>query len=426
MMGIFHVLLGAIIVSSFGKIAHSAETTQKGDRPVQVVISTPLQINHSPGFIILQNRLRTLRLMQDRIVQGNETALDAQRALIMRLEESFATLELDLDNRQERQALAIILLNGANPLRMRGLMNEGPEDILADRFLAAALSYSEGKLGLALTHFAAIEPDSLPLLARAQVALIHGSLLITSDIEKALQLLSEARLLAPGTLIEEAALRRQTQLLSGDPKRLAQLASSYIRRFGRSPFAAAFIAQFAQAITQMPAEFQHEIKDSLDNILATVRGPERQRFFGMIARGALVSGDNELAQFASERALATEENANSAVSRSASLYKAAVGIVSDDFEPSVQALIALQSADLIPEDQEILLAAISIAQELRRWPQNMTPKDAVENMLPASLPEGDYAQFNDARAEQLPSPLMSKAQLLLEASKSLVQNKVDE
>ena len=64
---------------------------------------------------------------------------------------------------------------------------------------------------------------------------------------KALAYLDDARLLAPGTLIEEAAFRRQIALIAsaGDGERYEMMVARYLRRFPNSVYAGNFRQQFA-------------------------------------------------------------------------------------------------------------------------------------------------------------------------------------
>ena len=67
------------------------------------------------------------------------------------------------------------------------------------------------------------------------VAYVQGELAAKKEPAKALAYLDDARLLSPGTIIEEAALRRQIALLAaaGKADRYELLATQYLRRFSK-------------------------------------------------------------------------------------------------------------------------------------------------------------------------------------------------
>ncbi|TIP53397.1 MAG: chemotaxis protein MotC, partial [Mesorhizobium sp.] len=71
------------------------------------------------------------------------------------------------------------------------------------------------------------------------LALVKGSLLAADDPAQALTLLDEARLLSPGTLVEEAALRRSVGIAAaqGDAARFALASTQYVASYLYSPYA---------------------------------------------------------------------------------------------------------------------------------------------------------------------------------------------
>ncbi len=72
-----------------------------------------------------------------------------------------------------------------------------------------ALAYVEGREKEALEIFEGINPRSLLVTLGGQIALVKSALLVNSDLRGAMIQLDDARLLTTGTLVEEAALRRQ-------------------------------------------------------------------------------------------------------------------------------------------------------------------------------------------------------------------------
>src|SRR5690606_10011511 len=88
---------------------------------------------------------------------------------------------------------------------------EGEDRRLAD----GIISYARGDFDCAreaLADFAPLEADSA---LAAPLALVLGSVFSQPDPAGALKFLDIARLLSPGTLIEEAALRRSIAISAG-------------------------------------------------------------------------------------------------------------------------------------------------------------------------------------------------------------------
>src|SRR5690606_40969681 len=84
----------------------------------------------------------------------------------------------------------------------------------------------------------------------AFVALVKGSLAAKEHPAQALRLLDEARLLSPGTLVEEAALRRSVGIAAetGDAARFALASTQYAARFLHSPYASQFADSFVSGV----------------------------------------------------------------------------------------------------------------------------------------------------------------------------------
>jgi chemotaxis protein MotC len=364
----------------------------------------PLPITQHDG---LTRHVRALQLVQDRMATGGQIAIDAQRAILVQLERELAAHTPDASLPQTRQMLALALLNGANPQAIRAaLAGQGADDPL----LAGALAYAEGRMPQAKAQFATVDPLALPVTVRAQFSLIRGSMLVEEDAAAAQALLGRARLLAPGTLIEEAALRRQAMLAIQEPETLVLLASTYLRRFGQSPFASAFISQLAFAIPGTPPEAQQALSTQLDPLMLAARTTDRQTFYTILARTSLVGGNHALARLATERAVAEAPDPSTLLS--ARLYRAALGIAGKDYRPAVQELKSLMRAPLQPADQDILKAAISVAQELRRWPQDAA--------VPVAGDSNARTPTAPLEADSNPSGIMEAARQMLDATEPLV------
>ena len=94
---------------------------------------------------------------------------------------------------------------------------------------------------------------SLPAGLAGQLALTQSALVVREAPARSLELLDLARLLAPGTLVEEGALRRQIFVVAqgGDATRFEALSIQYLRRFRRSVYAGNFRQRFAAALTRL-------------------------------------------------------------------------------------------------------------------------------------------------------------------------------
>ncbi len=200
---------------------------------------------------------------------------------------------------------------------------------------------------------------------------------------KAIELLDLARLLAPGTLVEEGALRREIFIHAqgGDSRRFEALSIQYLRRFRRSVYAGNFRQRFATALTRLDFDSDRARVDRLERMLDEIEPGERRDLYLLVARAGLDQGRRETATFAAERALSLASPDSEAAAR-ARLYRAAALIVVDGrYEDGLEGLRAVDRAGLDAPDRALLEAALSTARQIRG---GAPPVPAVEPPLPTA------------------------------------------
>src|SRR5882724_11396176 len=155
--------------------------------------------------------VRSLRSLQDRIAGGDAAAYLSYRKALSQLTEQLgqARDEAWTDPRNVRAAVALVL-SGGDPRVLQPLVSQvaGPDGTL----VRGALAYGQNRNAEALELLADVDARTLDPSIAGHVALVQAELVAKTDREKSAALLAEARLLAPGTMIEEAALRRDVAL----------------------------------------------------------------------------------------------------------------------------------------------------------------------------------------------------------------------
>jgi chemotaxis protein MotC len=322
--------------------------------------------------------VRELRMVQDRIAQGSAEARAAQKDLLERLTEQLAHRSPEVwKEPKNARAAVVFVLSGGDARLLRKALNAGELPAPQEALVRGAVAYGEGRSEEALKFLSHVDPRALDASLGGHIALIMGELLVRKDPPKALAFLDEARLLSPGTLIEEAALRRQVSLLAnvGNYQRFELLAASYLRRFPRSFYAASFRRQLASDVMTRGPDPAWAAR--LDAIIGGLERKERAEIYLLMAREALSKGYVEWTRLAAEKAgrlLA----ADSVEARRARLYDAAALVVTSRLEEGVAALEALNPAELGEEHSELRDAALAVAAEVRRSP---SPAEA-EGELP--------------------------------------------
>lgn len=350
--------------------------------------------------------MRELRQVQDRVARGDVEAVVKQRALVDQFARQFEQFDDEIwkDGRNARAVLAFVL-SGGDPKVLRGLLLRGqPAGVDANlaRGVHAFISLRKGE---ALDYFAGINPLELEPALAGQIALAQAELAARTSFEKALEKLAEARLLAPGTLIEEASLRRQVAILSTQKQFEAadKATEIYFRRFPKSAYAGALKRQVARFIADRPAIDDKAPARLLE--IAIERLDRRDRFdmYSEIAKEGVQRGRRDVVNFAGGQALALADEGSPGRPR-VQIFLQAMRVASLDAENAKETLEGLKSDSLVKEEAELIAAAQSIANEVNRV-GTLTPSDKPEaewpNELSTTFKHVELARQHLATADQL-------------------------
>jgi len=239
------------------------------------------------------------------MAQGDIRAIAAQRALMIQIDKAFMAADVDVwqDDRNAAAAVTYVL-SGGRPEILTRLVGLHPSPAIDQRLLKGVLDYANGKADAAAPLLADIDPTTLPASMAGQVAIAQSALAVRDDPAQAMHLLAVARLMAPGTLVEEAAIRRQ--LLVADRQRnedmVRSLARQYLDRFRHSVYAGNFRVRFAAALSHMASIDTEAHFSELDDMLAMVEPDSRCDLYLTVALASAISGRTTAAKLAAERA----------------------------------------------------------------------------------------------------------------------------
>lgn len=314
--------------------------------------------------------IRTFQVLQEQVAHGNAAAQAAQPKLMAHVADEFLAADPDVwkDPRNARAA-AIFLLSGGRPSVIRQILEKATMAPETDRLIQGALAYGEGSDDAARALLGSIDAKSLPPMLGGHLALVQASLLPEADEAKARALLDTARLLVPGTLVEEAALRRQMFLLTSPASigKFVFLARQYIRRYRTSIYAPNFKQRLDEVVRKLAGAGDVASLDTLDAVLAEYPTAERTGFYLSIAKTAIVQGQAVAARYGAEKAATLVGDKGEAGARSA-LYAGAALVASDDAGKGVAALRDLDRDKLSAADAELRDAALAVAAAVRAEP----------------------------------------------------------
>ena len=310
--------------------------------------------------------VRSLQAVQDGIANGDTAAHGSHIALIRQIGEKFLVADANVwSNPQNGQAVVIYLLSGGAPQVVRKL----PRDKLNvdKRLFDGALAYVEGRQDEARELLQDIKPRMIPSGMGGQVALVQGALLARSEASLAIERLDDARLLLPGTLVEEAALRREILLVgqAEDFDKFEFLTLAYIRHYRNSVYAGDFWQRFSTGLTQSSLALDDRRFVRVAALLEQIDRASRLKLYLVIARAALVRGRLAVARLASERALTLSADATVDRER-AHFFRGASRALTDEYDGGFAELKLLDRSKLPERDVLLLNATVQLALDVRK------------------------------------------------------------
>jgi chemotaxis protein MotC len=357
-----------------------AKSEEAGEKAPPVLPElTPEEAAKQPFGLV-----RTLQSVQDQVALGSASAHEIQKRYLAELNAEMRQVPGEVwDDPRNARAAVIFVLSGGDPRLANDLLSRTPLPPVDDRLLKAALAFGEGRTQDAAQFFEEIDVRGLEPGLAGLVALIHGTLIVKKEPKMAIELFDEARLIAPGTLIEESALRQEVLLLAreGDFERFDKLASQYSRRFGKSIYARNFRRQFFAGVARQDFKGTSEWISRTEAELMKLPQAERGGAYLSIAEEATLAGNVAIASFAAGKAAALAAE-GSAERERARLYEGAARLVTDDHESGLKSLNSIAKQKLRSADREILEAALSLAGQLRKWPT--APEQSAEP-IPAGV-----------------------------------------
>ena len=358
----------------------------------------------SPPFELI----RTLQSLQDRTAQGSTEALLAQRALRPEIESQFAAADASVwKDPRNAEAAVTYVLSGGSPDILRRLSALDPAPSIDPKLLAGVLAYAEGKEEKASAELRDIDPRDLTPSMGAQFALAQSALAVRTDPNRSLELLNTARLLAPGTLVEEAALRREIFVADQmkKPAEVESLARQYLDRFRHSIYAGNFRQRFAAAISHMDFAADPALFERVEDMVSSLEPAARGELYLTLAIAALDKGNTVPAGKAAGLAVALVASDLGEESRARLYHAAALAADPKSIDAAGDELKAVDLALLSPSDLFLHDAVMATVEGVKSGTD--VPATAAQQGAPLEAADK--------------TPLMSKAADALKAADSLLE-----
>ncbi len=345
--------------------------------------------------------IRSLQYVQDTVVLGDHSAMEMQRFLLGTIDERLRTADPSIfDDPRNVDAALVYAMSGGNPQTLEYLIRKDVGGHFDPRLTDALRGYLSGRGSQSVKSLAEIFPEYKRSRVGPYLALVSANSVMRKDPKLALDYFDWARLVAPGTIVEEAALRRSIYVASEADwvdKSMAY-ANRYARRYLRSPYA----SQFADLFVKLAVDHFDEIKEEdILEVLSFMDVPRQREVYLRMARLAAISGKNKLASLAAERAQILAGDGESVPKVLADLYSGLASVPSNDVAAAMESIIAIPDEKLSAKDRALKAAAKAVAEEVLRAPEEVTPQETAskaEEAAPIEAEDASYEGLSEAEA----------------------------
>jgi chemotaxis protein MotC len=318
------------------------------------------------------------------------------------------------------------VLSGGNPGILRKILELGSSIIAeTDRALIeGALAYVEGREEAAQSSLTSLDPRSLPPTLGAQLALVQSALVVRKNAAKSDELLDFVRLQAPGTLLEEAALRRQVFVASQTHNmgKFQSLATEYLRRYRHSVYAGNFRQRLASVLTRIDFGKEASRFEGVVAMMSELDSEARRDLYLLAARSSIEQGFTTSARLLADKAQEVAGSDKMSAAR-AKLYRAASLITSPQtIDGAVNDLRSIDRSGLAAGDLDLLDSALAMAGQIRKMPeiQSQQVSEKKPDLTKAAVERPMEVSASAQGLEQLQA--LSKARDALSRVDKLIKN----
>ena len=380
-------------------------TLIRGIAVVASLAATGARAAGEPDTLPPYKMLQSLQFVQDSVVKGDHSAAEMQRFMLETIDQRLrAATSATFSDLRNVDAALIYAMSGGNPQTLEYLVARDVDGNFDSRVSDVLRKYLNGQGTLVAKSLGDMVKEYRSSRIAPYLALVAGNVTVPRDPLAALKFYDWARLLSPGTIVEEAALRRSLSVaVDADmvPKAFGY-AQQYARRFLHSPYA----TQYADLLVRLTVKHYDEIGDGdLTAVLDYMDNDRRREVYLRIARQAAIDGKNDLARLTAERAKALSGQVDDNFSALADLYGGLANLSTAEIGAVADRISQIPDAMLTPSDRALRSAAEAVAREVLRMPEAASSAQVSEPTPDAgtpALPETEAMAAVGSDMPQLP------------------------
>ena len=358
-----------------------------------------------------------LHKLQDQIVAGDKLAHQAQREMLIYMAGDFAKVRVaDWQKKKNAEALLIYVLSGGHPAVVEKLLAIKNQPNLPEGVLAGALQFVMGNFGRARKLLKPVDPKEMSVNAGSQIAIIKATLFADENYKESLKLLSLVRLWKPGTLLEEAALRRALALAAAkkEQKLFLRWSSQYVRRFEKSFYLPDFISKFSFYVAKLDFSTQPDLVTKVSRVLSHLSKAQQASVYLTVARAGVLEGKNVQAEVMATKALKLLKERPNYLAR-AKLYLAASRITSEKLPRSISLLTEVDRTMLEKQDRKIYDTVALMIEIIQKKPPSLAGLSK-ETKMPDSM----RRKLGESQNRQN-YPIVAKVRKLIKGANDLLE-----
>ncbi|CAN7482853.1 chemotaxis protein MotC [Rhizobium sp. LjRoot254] len=370
--------------------------------------------------------IRSLQTIQDKVINGDLDSVDVQRYLLEEIDKRLRAIDMAVfDDPRNVDAALIYAMSGGNPETLDILAERDVEGNFDNRVTSILRRYLSGRGATALRELQEVVPEYRNSRIGPYLELIGANALMEKETATALKFFDWARAEAPGTIIEEAALRRSLGITSakGDTARALPFARRYARRFMNSPYA----SQFADIFVSLAIDHKNALPpDEIKAVLSLIERKRQREIYLRLGRRAAIDGNKPLTDFASKEARRLSSAGDTGQLALAELYSGIVNIPSDGINQVLEKLAEIPDKSLSPKDRFLRDAARIVAEEVVKEPGEDSLRQVERVMVDKEYRDMMSERVVKASDEALAETLPSTQNLPEETRKQALDSRIDE
>ncbi len=363
----------------------------------------------------LTAQIRALTLQFDKIANRGSSSpaglVEAREKYGALLREASAS---GLNSQELREHAEIFVLSGGDVSVLEPLGEDLQPKTNEKKLFNGTLAFGKGHTTEAEAILLSLNATSFDALRGAHLSLAQALLSSRTAPERAFGYFEQARLLLPGTLVEEAALRQIVVLAArtSNKEEFSSAAISYLARFQGSAYVAGFETQLAFHIVRFAGRDGLLILQEL--LAAHPKGWGRclACFLTTVVEQAVILGRVDLANDAAQAAMPLVADGTREKQRLL-LYTGAALIVTEDFARGEEILNSVRETDLDHKDKELHSASLALAAKLRATPILLSHPRL--NASDSDVPKHDHDFLPGARQAEAKAALTNADEILAKA-----------